>query len=292
MATREASHAGSWYESKGPVLASQLQGWLDKASPLITESPVRAIIAPHAGYSYSGPVAGHAYQYLNSSVIDKIFILGPSHHHYTKKCELSKNEIYSTPLGNLTLDKEIIGELKSSELFDLMDFDVDESEHSIEMHLPYISHRMGNKKFTIIPILVGSLSQENERKFGELLSKYFLLKNCFFIISSDFCHWGQRFRFTHYDSKFGEIHQSIEALDKEGMKIIEEKNSEKFSSYDNKYHNTICGRHPIGVLLNIIQSLKEEDKNNLTVKFINYAQSNAVKRKSESSVSYAAAIVY
>ncbi|MPC56296.1 Protein MEMO1 [Portunus trituberculatus] len=72
-----------------------------------------------------------------------------------------------------------------------------------------------------------------------------------FVISSDFCHWGQRFRYTYYDRSVGEIWQSIQKLDKQGMNLIETLNPSAFTEYLKKYGNTICGRHPIGVLLNV-----------------------------------------
>lgn len=71
------------------------------------------------------------------------------------------------------------------------------------------------------------------------------------MISSDFCHWGHRFRYQHYDPSKGAIYQSITHLDKQGMDIIETLNPTTFTDYLRKYQNTICGRHPIGVLLNV-----------------------------------------
>lgn len=68
--------------------------------------------------------------------------------------------------------------------------------------------------FTIIPILVGSLSPEKEAMYGRILAPYLADPQTLFIISSDFCHWGQRFRYTYYDRSCGAIHKSIKNLDK------------------------------------------------------------------------------
>lgn len=78
-----------------------------------------------------------------------------------------------------------------------------------------ILHRFHSFKynFTIVPILVGSLSTDREAQYGQLLSKYLADPHNLFVISSDFCHWGQRFRYTYYDSEYGEIYQSITKLD-------------------------------------------------------------------------------
>jgi len=95
-----------------------------------------------------------------------------------------------------------------------MTLEADEDEHSIEMHLPYIARVMqNNRDFTVVPVLVGSLSPDKEIKYGRIFAKYLSDPSNLFIISSDFCHWGQRFRYTYYDEKKGEIHESIKALD-------------------------------------------------------------------------------
>ena len=72
---------------------------------------------------------------------------------------------------------------------------VDEEEHSIEMHLPYVAKVMESRRghYTIVPILVGALSEEKEILYGKVLSKYLADPENLFVISSDFCHWGEGF---------------------------------------------------------------------------------------------------
>ncbi|XP_063247066.1 protein MEMO1 isoform X3 [Prinia subflava] len=98
---------------------------------------------------------------------------------------------------------------------------------------------------------------------------------------------GQRFRYSYYDESQGEIYRSIEHLDKMGMSIIEQLDPVSFSNYLKKYHNTICGRHPIGVLLNAINELQKNGMN-MSFSFLNYAQSSQCRNWQDSSVSYAA----
>ena len=73
---RRATHAGSWYTSDGQELKSQLGGWL--ADVTVTCGDARAIIAPHAGYSYSGPTAAWAYRHVQCEGVKRVFLLGPS----------------------------------------------------------------------------------------------------------------------------------------------------------------------------------------------------------------------
>ena len=165
--------------------------------------------------------------------------------------------------------------------------------------------------FTIVPVMVGSLSPNSEAKYGKIFAKYLQDPSVCFVISSDFCHWGDRFRYTHYDSSEGEIYQSIQvrkqptahltphtssslslqALDQAGMSIIERMDPAGFTHYLKQYGNTICGRHPIGVFLNMIAEIRGGVSNGLRLdlKFLKYAQSSKVRNPRESSVSYASA---
>jgi len=282
---RTASHAGSWYSSNGKELDAQLQGFLDNAS--LTNSSARALICPHAGYSYSGPAAAYSYKNMNSATIKRVFILGPSHHVYTTACKLSRMEEYETPLGNMRLDRAVIQELHSTGHFEWMSKEEDEDEHSIEMQLPYIQKMMKGASFSVIPVMVGSLKSDSEDLYGSLFSKYLDDPANFFVISSDFCHWGKRFGYYLHEPEEGPIHKFVETLDRRGIDAIESQNVDAWYSYMKKYKNTICGRHPIGVFLQALRhnSLK------FSIQFVYYAQSNAASSKQDSSVSYAAGVV-
>ncbi|XP_791245.3 protein MEMO1 [Strongylocentrotus purpuratus] len=290
---RRATHSGTWYSSSGKTLSGELEGWLSNAER--SGSPARAIIAPHAGYSYCGACGAHAYKQVNPANIEHVFILGPSHHAYLPGCALTTCTKYQTPLYDLDVDQKVNQDLMSSKMFETMSVQVDEDEHSIEMHLPYIAKVMESKrgKFTIVPVLVGALDINKEQNFGRLFSTYLADPRNLFVVSSDFCHWGKRFRFTYYDKKYPKIYQSIEAVDRMGMDLIEQLDPQGFAAYLKKYSNTICGRHPIAVLLNAITIAISERQNgsglHYEMKFLQYAQSNQCKLQSDSSVSYAAA---
>nr|XP_019825010.1 PREDICTED: protein MEMO1 [Bos indicus] len=193
--------AGMWlsdshlarYELDGPQLNAQLEGWLSQVQS--TKRPARAIIAPHAGYTYCGSCAAHAYKQVDPSITRRIFILGPSHHVPLSRCALSSVDIYRTPLYDLRIDQKIYGELWKTGMFERMSLQTDEDEHSIEMHLPYTAKAMESHKdeFTIIPVLVGALSESKEQEFGKLFSKYLAEPSNLFVVSSDFCHWGYEY---------------------------------------------------------------------------------------------------
>jgi len=290
MAVRQATHADSWYSGDTRELARELEAWLKGATELST--PARAVICPHAGYRYSGPTAAHSFKQIDPKTVRTIFILGPSHHVRLSGCAVSQCVSYATPLYDLEIDTAINHDLLDTGHFEVMSLKADEDEHSIEMQLPYIAKVMEGMqgKFKIVPIMVGSLSTSGESKYGKILAKYLEDPSNCFVISSDFCHWGQRFRYTHYEQEYGDIYQSIQALDRQGMDLIENLDAPGFANYLKKYGNTICGRHPIGVFLNMVATLKQHSNGRrMDLKFLSYAQSNQVKSARDSSVSYASA---
>jgi len=222
MAVREASHAGSWYSSNGRQLAQQLDEWLDQvpsnalAEGLLPLPGARVVIAPHAGYAYSGPCAAWAYRSLDLSKAKRIFILHPSHHHHLRTAALPVVQGYETPLSQdpLPLDLDVLGEISKLSVsagsqtirFTTMSQSVDEAEHSAEMQLPYL-HRLLQRLYPnqptsayprLVPIMIGAASASTEQAFGQLLAPYIADETNAFVISSDFCHWGSRFSYTYY----------------------------------------------------------------------------------------------
>ncbi|ROL49688.1 Protein MEMO1 [Anabarilius grahami] len=243
MVCREASHAGSWYTASGSQLNAQLEGWLSQAQS--TAGPARAIIAPyvkHAGYTYCGACAAHAYKQVDPSITRRVFILGPSHHVPLSRCALSPAEVYRTPLYDLRIDQKVYADLWKTGMFERMSLQTDEDEHSIEMHLPYTAKAMESHKdeFSIVPVLVGALSESKEQEYGKLLSKYLADPSNLFIISSDFCHWGQRFRYTYYDESQGEIYRSIEHLDKMAVAELKKNGIDMNFSFLNYAQSSQC----------------------------------------------------
>jgi AmmeMemoRadiSam system protein B len=284
MSVRRATHAGSWYTDDGRTLSKQLGQWIENVGSV--PGTAKAIIVPHAGYRYSGPSAAYGYKALNPETTKRIFVLGPSHHAYFTRCGLSQLVEYETPLRNLVVDRQITEELHKSGEFDYLDKEVEEAEHSLEMHLPYIAKIMDKRDFTIVPIMVGSVSKESEELYGKLLAPYLLQEGTAFVISSDFCHWGKRFSYTPYNPELGPIHKSIEEMDKEGMQLIASGDPLAFVGYLKKTKNTICGRHPITVFMWAAHFAKQDFKKPFVVEPTHYEQSSQCVSKSDSSVSY------
>ena len=212
-----------------------------------------------------------------------------------------------------------------------MDQSTDEAEHSLEMHLPYIYHLLehqfgeatGVKGWPgLVPVLVGNTSEKVEREFGELLAPYFADLESIVIVSSDFCHWGLRFGYTYYiphnnkadersttgegydlkkssknpaNSDDQEIFESIGMIDRAAMDAVEMGEHKGFLEELRRSGNTVCGRHPIGVVMAAMEVLRREDgkegggEGKGKLKFVRYERSSEAKTVRDSSVSYASA---
>lgn len=210
---------------------------------------------------------------------------------------------------------ETIAELHKTGKFSKMTKSVDEDEHSLELQLPYI-YKLLSESFPstnfprIIPVMVGNTNPIKEREYGDILAAYLEDVTSIFIISSDFCHWGLRFGYTYYlpasnsapqdglDLKSHKkptgplICDSIDRIDHLAMDCIESGSYDNYIKNLQSSGNTICGRHPIGIVMCALENLKRALKlNSLTTdfKFIHYERSSQCNKVSDSSVSYASA---
>lgn len=331
---RPATHAGSWYSDDATRLKAQLSKYFTLASQLNTGLSVgnnddvsklvkgaRVLIGPHAGFTYSGSRLAETFNVWDTSKVKRVFVLGPSHHVYFKSCALvSEYDEYETPLGNLPVDSEVISELvalrtsQGKPIFKYMNDEIDEEEHSFEMHAPFIyyrSHNLPQGVPSIIPIMISGADEALQNAVAEALLPYLEDEHNSFVISSDFCHWGSRFNYTKYvpvkSSRLTEedvvnlrlsshinpldnpIYKSIEILDKEAMRIASTGSSLAWHHYISMTGNTICGQKPIGIILKLLEHYKGDSE--LAFNWIGYSQSSSVVKYYDSSVSYASGYV-
>jgi MEMO1 family protein len=339
---RAAHHAGSWYESHPEALRRTLDDYLSAAAAAAAAStaessvsssldvvslpaaPVppppppllRAMICPHAGYSYSGPTAAYSYQALKTelsrcptSPIKQILVLHPSHHvHLRGQCAVSSADSLETPLGvDLVVDNDLRRDILSlsSRYFTTMSIHDDEQEHSGEMQYPFIAHCLQtantamdpSRSITVTPVMCGSLDTAQERAIGTLLAEIIARPHVLTIVSTDFCHWGRRFRFLPTSLIKGEtISDFIAVMDRRGMDMIAAQQPGAFADYLKETGNTICGRHAVAVWLRAVEAMSSLSSSTnpnyqpLSIQFVHYAQSSAARTESDSSVSYAAAV--
>ena len=190
----------------------------------------KALIGPHAGFRFSGPTAAWAYKNLAQSAaqIERVVLLGPSHKVFLDWIGTTACQEWETPLGNIKIDEETINMLVEQSSahqggIKIMPIrkEVEENEHSLEMHLPYIQKVFLDagraESLKLVPLMVGDIPEDKYQAYAEILAPLLMDDKTVFIVSSDFCHWGQRFRFTHKFDDEPVIHKSIERLDHQGM---------------------------------------------------------------------------
>ena len=187
MVDRQPAVAGQFYPADSATLRSDLSKLFAKALPE-QSGVVLALIAPHAGYVFSGEVAATSFNQLDpDKKYDNIFILASSHRMSFDGASIYNRGEYVTPLGKVKVNIELANQLlKDNPVFNSKP-DAHISEHSLEVQLPFLQYKL-KKDFQIIPIILGTQSPSTSKKIAEALKPYLTEKNLF-VISSDFSHY-------------------------------------------------------------------------------------------------------
>jgi AmmeMemoRadiSam system protein B len=223
QAIRMPAVAGTFYPDDPQELQSQVLGFLDRAEP--DGALPKAIIAPHAGYIYSGPVAASIYARLFASrdTIRRVVLLGPSHRVGFRGVAVSGMDAFETPLGRVQVDRDIVQEIMDLPEVATLE-DAHAQEHSLEVHLPFLQVVLGD--FGLIPLVVGDADPE---PVGRVLERLWGDAGTLVVISSDLSHYHDYETATRQDASTS---KAIENL--------------RFE--DINYHDA-CGRNPIRGLL-------------------------------------------
>ena len=152
MTARPAAVAGTFYPADRATLERTVLKLLDAAPP--GDSDAKAIIAPHAGYPYSGPTAAHAYRMLEArrERIRRVVLLGPAHRVYLHGMALPSVDAFATPLGDVPVDQKGVEQALAQPGTQVSD-EAHAAEHSLEVHLPFL--QMVLDDFKLVPIVVG-----------------------------------------------------------------------------------------------------------------------------------------
>jgi AmmeMemoRadiSam system protein B/AmmeMemoRadiSam system protein A len=153
---RKPAVSGSFYPAQRDALERQLALFLSEAgnTPPTGEPVPKAIIGPHAGYVYSGPVAARAYARLAAArgKISRVVLIGPSHHLAFRGLAVDVSDGWETPCGTVPLDTEAIARLRQLPMVGQLDA-AHQREHALEVHVPFLQHVLGD--FRLVPIVAG-----------------------------------------------------------------------------------------------------------------------------------------
>lgn len=221
---RTPAVAGLFYPADAAELQAQVEHFLDGVASS-TESPPKAIIAPHAGYIYSGPVAASAYARLRAARdrIRRVVLLGPSHRLGFRGIAVSSMDTFATPLGPIPVDQQAIGQIRHLPEVGYLE-QAHAREHSLEVHLPFLQAVLDT--FKLVPVVVGDA---HPFEVGAVLEALWGGPETLIVISSDLSHYHDYQTARRMD---GETSQAIETL--------------RFEDID---YEQACGRNPVNGLL-------------------------------------------
>jgi len=187
MAIRKAAVAGSWYPADARAIADRVEGYLAAAG----EAPpppgrLVALISPHAGLVYSGPVAAHGYALLRGMPALTAVLVGPSHRVPFAGSAVYARGGFETPLGVATVDEEVAGALCGRPGVSEMP-EPHGGEHSLEMQLPFLQHLV--PRLRIVPVLMAYHTRENVDRLAEALTSALAGRDALLVASTDLSHY-------------------------------------------------------------------------------------------------------
>jgi len=223
MHVKHPNVAGLFYPGSADELRSTLEDLMRQASSSTAERPL-ALIAPHAGYQYSGPVAANAYATLVpwAEQIRRVVVLAPSHRVGFAGIATSSAVVFATPLGEIPVDQSAVAGLR--ELPGVVQLDqAFAQEHALEVQLPFLQALLPT--FELVPLVVGQADSEDVARVIETL----VSADTLIVVSSDLSH------FLDYES--------CQRRDRSTSTLIEQMQADKIGPYD------ACGAFPLRGLL-------------------------------------------
>ena len=270
---RPSPIAGLWYSSDPRKLALEIDNYIDKADIPEIVGEIKGILAPHAGYRYSGATAGYAFQPVKGKAFDQVIILSPYHAYHPQSILCSAHQEYETPLGRIQIDKKFISEFRER-LQDLYDIQITEvandQEHSLEIEIPFLQRTLIND-FSIIPLMIRTVDLVTVRNISKVLVEFISGKNVLIVMSTDLSHF-----YTEAEAN---------RLDKNILDSIAGYSIEDVLQTEQKGNGYACG---LGALLTGMAVTKAIGCNQ--VKILHHATSGEETGDLESVVGYGAAL--
>ncbi len=256
---RHPAVAGAFYPADPKQLKLMVDQYLNDAHAE-PEVP-KAIIVPHAGYIYSGPIAASAYVRLQQGrdLINRVVLLGPSHRVGFSGLAISSADSFMTPLGEIPIDKEAVRKIAELPFVHYYD-QAHDFEHSLEVHLPFLQEALN--QFSLVPIVAGETPAE---QVSLVLEQLWGGTETVIVISSDLSHYHD--------------YATAQKLDRATSEKIEKL---QFEDLD---YDSACGRIPVCGLLNLAR------KKSLSVKTIDLRNSGDTAGDKQRVVGYGAYVI-
>ncbi len=271
---RPSPIAGQWYEGRPEQLARTVDGYIERASLPELPGPVVAVIAPHAGHIYSGPVAGFAFAALKGLTPDLVAVVSPMHHAYSHPLITTTHSAYATPLGPITVDKDAVNALDRI-LHEKLGFGLSpvqrDPEHSLEIELPFLQRALA-APFKLLPVMVRRQAPEVSRQLGLALAEVLHGRNALLVASTDLSHFYDQQTANRLDAAMLE---QVAAFSPEGAFEIEMQGK-----------GEACGLGALAAVMWAAQALGAD-----SARVLKHATSGDVTRDFHSVVGYGAAVL-
>lgn len=272
MNIRKPSVAGQFYPRDPFTLKKELEALfaLNKIDVSFKNRHISGLIAPHAGYMYSGAQAAKAYSYLKDREYKLVCIISPSHRVYFNSISISPHDAYRTPLGDMPIEntaRDIALSCKGVK----MSMQGHGNEHALEVQLPFIQFLFGN--IPILPLVMGDQSLLSIENLTDCISTLYTKygRDILFIASSDLSHFHEAKMAKAIDGKFIGLLQKVES------ELL----------YNSLYSEELeaCGGGPILALLKALK-ISEND-----IQVLGYTHSGQISHDNSSVVGYTSAIL-
>jgi AmmeMemoRadiSam system protein B len=274
MAVRPAAVAGTWYPGTAGALTREVDSYLDAAhgGP---DGRVMAIVAPHAGIMFSGPVAAFAYKAASRTDYDEVVLVGPSHFVGFEGVALFPEGAFETPLGLATVDADLAAGLARSSLVQRLPA-AHRREHSLEMQLPFVRRLLPGA--SIVPLLMGYQTAETIVELGVLLADVLRGRRALLVASSDLSHYFDAATAASLD---GRVLELMSAFDPEGLLDL----FEQYPEHERGRY-VACGGGPMIAVMLAARAIGATG-----ARVLKYAHSGEVSGDFDGVVGYMAAVM-
>lgn len=264
---RSAAWAGVFYPADPDQLRDEVIDHMESSGEEAPGGDVLGIVAPHAGYVYSGPVAGHAYQAIRGRRYERVIVLSPSHRVALRGVSIWPRGSFTTPLGRVPVDEEgaerLLARAKGF-IHDLPAAHV--QEHAVEVQIPFL--QVALPPFKLIPLVLGTHDLATARNLARILFETFGTKDTLYVASSDLSHYHE------YDNAV--------LIDRLLLRELEGQENESLARALERGETEACGAGPI---LTVATLSKDHCAGRCTL--LDYANSGDTAGSREQVVGYA-----
>jgi MEMO1 family protein len=264
---RRAAVAGSWYPADAETLAREVDRYLDAAGEPPRGEPI-AIIAPHAGLMYSGPIAGYAYNVLRGRDIEVAVLVGPSHYVGFEGVAIYERGAFDTPFGAVPVAEHCASAVVTASRHIAPHPTAHVREHSLEMQLPFLKRVLPD--VTIVPLVMGHQRRETAIELGDAIATAVKGLRAILIASTDLSHYQNATTAAKLDSR---VIGQVQRFDPDGLMSLLE-----------TFPEHACGGGPTVSVMRAAKRLGARD-----ARVLKYGDSGDVSGDKDAVVGYLAA---